>query len=106
VRPMVEEFTVRSPEGVLKRILLLAEGRLVNLSAAKDIRRLSWTYRSPTCARGEWLARDRDKLSNRVHAVPGAIDAEIARLKLATMGTSWTSHRVTAGYLASWTAGP
>ncbi|MGD0874232.1 MAG: adenosylhomocysteinase [Acidimicrobiales bacterium] len=108
VRPMVEEFTVRSPEGVLKRILLLAEGRLVNLSAAEGhpsaVMDISFANHALAA---EWLARDRDKLSNRVHAVPGAIDAEIARLKLATMGTVMDGPTESQrAYLASWTAGP
>ncbi len=35
VRPLVEEFTVSAPDGSRRRILVLAEGRLVNLSAAE-----------------------------------------------------------------------
>ncbi len=36
----------------------------------------------------EWLASDRGKLANRVHAVPAEVDGEIARLKLETMGVA------------------
>ena len=35
VRPMVEEFTVVAGDGGRRRLLVLAEGRLVNLSAAE-----------------------------------------------------------------------
>jgi adenosylhomocysteinase len=55
----------------------------------------------------EWLARDRGKLSNHVYGMPGALDEEIATLKLATMGVvvdePTQSQRA---YLASWTSGP
>jgi adenosylhomocysteinase len=54
----------------------------------------------------EWLARDHGKLSNRVHGVPAAVDGEIAKLKLETMGTvidePTESQRA---YLASWAPG-
>jgi adenosylhomocysteinase len=107
VRPMVEEFTVISPDGARRRIRLLAEGRLVNLSAAEGhpaaVMDLSFANHALAA---EWLARDRGKLSNRVHGVPAAVDGEIAKLKLETMGTvidePTESQRA---YLASWAPG-
>ncbi|MGO9334689.1 MAG: adenosylhomocysteinase [Acidimicrobiales bacterium] len=107
VRPMVEEFTVTPSGGAPRRILVLAEGRLVNLSAAEGhpaaVMDLSFANHALAA---EWLARDRGKLSNRVYAVPKAVDAEIAKLKLETMGIVidelTESQRA---YLASWTAG-
>ena len=106
-RPMVEEFTVNSPDGAPRRILVLAEGRLVNLSAAEGhpaaVMDLSFANHALAA---EWLARDRGKLSNRVHGVPAAVDAEIARLKLQTMGTVMDEPSESQrAYLASWTAG-
>jgi adenosylhomocysteinase len=107
VRPMVEEFTVKAPDGAPRRILLLAQGRLVNLSAAEGhpAAVMDVSFANHALA-AEWLARDRAKLSNRVYGVPAAIDAEIAKLKLETMGTvidePTQSQRA---YLASWTSG-
>ena len=106
-RPMVEEFTLRAPGGAPRRILLLAEGRLVNLSAAEGhpaaVMDISFANHALAA---EWLARDRGKLANRVHGVPAVLDAEIARLKLETMGTVMdevTDHQ--RAYLASWMPG-
>jgi len=97
VRPMVEEFTVAASGGAPRRILVLAEGRLVNLSAAEGhpaaVMDLSFANHALAA---EWLARDRGKLSNRVYAVPKAVDAEIARLKLETMGCHRRAHGVPA----------
>ena len=54
----------------------------------------------------EWLASDRGKLANRVHAVPAEVDGEIARLKLETMGVALDEPTVSQrAYLASWTSG-
>ena len=54
----------------------------------------------------EWLARDRGKLSNRVHSVPADLDAEIAKLKLETMGIVMDEPTESQrAYLASWTTG-
>ena len=75
------------PGGTPRRILLLAEGRLVNLSAAEGhpaaVMDISFANHALAV---EWLAHDRGKLSNRVHSVPADLDAEIAKLKLETMG--------------------
>ena len=67
VRPMVEEFTLSS-DGPPRRILVLAEGRLVNLSAAEGhpaaVMDLSFANQALAA---EWLVADRGKLANRVH---------------------------------------
>ena len=106
-RPMVEEFTLQSPGQVPRRILLLAEGRLVNLSAAEGhpaaVMDLSFANHALAA---EWLLHDGGKLPNRVHAVPATVDAEIAKLKLETMGTLMDeATKSQQAYLASWTAG-
>ncbi len=106
-RPMVEEFTVELPGGAPRRILLLAEGRLVNLSAAEGhpaaVMDISFANHALAV---EWLARDRGKLSNRVHSVPADLDAEIAKLKLETMGIVMDEPTESQrAYLASWTTG-
>ena len=79
----------------------------MNLSAAEGhpaaVMDLSFANQALACrvARG-----DRGTLANRVHDVPAEIDAEIARLKLETMGVvidePTESQRA---YLASWTSG-
>ena len=107
VRPMVEEFTLSSSPNSPRRILVLAEGRLVNLSAAEGhpaaVMDLSFANQALAA---EWLASDRGKLANRVHAVPAEVDGEIARLKLETMGVALDEPTVSQrAYLASWTSG-
>jgi adenosylhomocysteinase len=101
LRPMVEEFVV----GESRRLLLLAEGRLVNLGAADgnpaQVMDISFAVQALAC---EWLVAHRDELEPAVYEVPPEIDDKVARLKLATMGLaidvlSETQRR----YLASWT---
>jgi adenosylhomocysteinase len=107
VRPMVEQYALEAADGSLRRILVLAAGRLVNLSAAEGnpaaVMDLSFANQALAA---EWLVKEGDKLSNTVHAVPADVDAKIAELKLATMGividTPTTSQHA---YLASWTRG-
>jgi adenosylhomocysteinase len=106
-RPLVEEFTVRSAGGAPRRILVLAEGRLVNLSAAEGhpAAVMDVSFANHALA-AEWLVKEQGKLSERVHGVPARLDGEIARLKLQTMGTHMdepTAEQL--AYLASWTTG-
>jgi len=102
VRPMVEEFQVRG-----KRVLVIAEGRLVNLSAAEghpaDVMDMSFANQALAA---EWVMKNAKTLEPKVYNVPRAIDAEIARLKLETMGVS--IDRLTPAqeeYLGSWQTG-
>ena len=101
-RPFVEEFRLGD-----KRILVLAQGRLVNLGAAEGhpaaVMDMSFANQA-LCA--EWVLSRRGSLEPRVYDVPSEIDREIARLKLETMGV--TIDTLTPGqqeYLASWTVG-
>lgn len=107
VRPMVEEFTLTAGNGPPKRILVLAEGRLVNLAAAEGhpaaVMDLSFANQALAA---EWLVADRGKLANRVYTVPAEVDGEIARLKLETMGIVIDEPTDSQKeYLASWTSG-
>jgi adenosylhomocysteinase len=107
VRPLVEEFTVTAGDGSPRRILVLAEGRLVNLSAAEGhpaaVMDLSFANQALAA---EWLVEDRGKLANGVHPVPAMVDAEIAKLKLETMGVVIDEPTASQrAYLASWTSG-
>lgn len=83
VRPNTDEYVL--PDG--RRLLLLAEGRLVNLTAAEGhpaaVMDMSFAAQALAVA---WLARERAGLAPGVHAVPEEIDAEVARLKLDAAG--------------------
>jgi len=101
-RPLVEEY-VRA-DGT--RIYLLADGRLVNLSAAEGhpASVMDMSFANQALA-SEYMAGE-PKLERRVYPVPRAIDEEIARLKLATMNVkidTLTEEQVK--YLASWDQG-
>jgi adenosylhomocysteinase len=90
-----------------RRLLLLAEGRLVNLGAAEGhpaaVMDMSFADQALTA---EWLSRSSDSLSPGVIEVPQEIDQSVARLKLAAMGvaidvlTPEQEH-----YLSSWDHG-
>lgn len=102
VRAGVEEFLMEDG----RRIYLIAEGRLVNLSAAEGhpaaVMDLSFADQALTM---EWLAKG-EKLPAGVHEVPATIDVEVGRLKLATMGLSIDSLTPEQErYLNSWREG-
>jgi len=102
VRPFVEEFLVGD-----RRLLVIAEGRLVNLSAAEghpaSVMDMSFANQALSA---EWVLARRGKLEPKVYDVPRDIDAEIARLKLETMGIDIdTLTPAQAEYLSSWTVG-
>lgn len=103
VRPFVEEYRLRDG----RSIHVLAEGRLINLASAEghpaNVMDMSFANQALAV---EYLVRGRGELEKKVYAVPKAIDAEIARLKLAAMGVR--IDRLTPGqkkYLASWEMG-
>jgi len=103
IREYVEEFTLADG----RRIYLLAEGRLVNLSAAEghpaSVMDMSFANQALSA---EYLVGHHAELQKKVYVVPAEIDAEIARLKLATMKVvidALTAEQ--AAYLASWNQG-
>jgi adenosylhomocysteinase len=103
VREFVDEYTMTDG----RRIYLLAEGRLVNLSAAEGhpaaVMDMSFANQSLAA---EYMAQQHAELEKKVYNVPADIDAEIARLKLETMGLSIdTLTEEQAKYLASWDQG-
>ncbi len=103
VRPFVDEY--RLPDG--RHIYLLAEGRLVNLSAAEGhpsaVMDMSFANQA-LCA--EYMLHHADELERTVYAVPEDIDQEIARLKLRAMGIEIdTLTPEQEHYLASWEEG-
>jgi adenosylhomocysteinase len=102
-REYVEEFTLADG----RRLYLIADGRLVNLAAAEGHPALVMDMSFANQALGvEYAAQHAGELEHKVYPVPDAIDKEIARLKLATMGVEidvLTEEQ--AKYLASWDEG-
>ncbi|MBS6218703.1 MAG: adenosylhomocysteinase, partial [Clostridiales bacterium] len=82
-RDSIEGYTL--PDG---RVLnVIGEGRLVNLAAGNghpaEIMDMSFSVQALAL---EWLVKHRDELEKKVYNVPGSIDDEIGRVKLAAMG--------------------
>jgi adenosylhomocysteinase len=103
VRPHMDMFEL--PDG--RRLLLLAEGRVVNLVAADghppEVMDLAFGIEALVLA---WLAGNAEKLTPDVHPVPSDIDAEAARLVLAALGADIDSLTpAQRAYLASWHLG-
>jgi adenosylhomocysteinase len=102
-REFVEEYTM--DDG--RRIYLIADGRLVNLSAAEGHPALVMDMSFANQALGlEYAVAHAGELEKKVYPVPAEIDHEIARLKLATMDIEidvLTAEQ--AKYLASWDEG-
>jgi adenosylhomocysteinase len=102
-RAFVEEFLLEDG----RRLYLIADGRLVNLSAAEghpaQVMDMSFANQALSA---EFAVQNAASLERKVYPVPEEIDNEIARLKLATMGVD--IDRLTeeqARYLASWDEG-
>jgi adenosylhomocysteinase len=102
VRDNVQEFDLGG-----KRLNLIAEGRLVNLGAAEGhpaaVMDMSFANQALSA---EYVAAHHGELENRVYIVPEAIDAEVARLKLAAMGIELDAMTPEqAEYVSSWQHG-
>lgn len=103
VRPHADAYTL--PDG--RRLLLLAEGRVVNLVAADghppEVMDLAFGIEALSLAR---LAGGAERLPPGVHQVPADIDAEAARLVLAALGARLdTLTEAQQSYQASWRLG-
>jgi adenosylhomocysteinase len=103
LRQFVDEFTLEDG----RRVYLIADGRLVNLSAAEghpaQVMDMSFANQALSA---EYVVSNAASLEKKVYPVPEEIDKEIARLKLETMGVQ--IDRLTeeqAKYLASWDEG-
>ncbi len=101
IRHETDEYLM--PDG--RRIYILGEGRLVNLASAEghpaSVMDMSFANQA-LCS--EYVAKN--KLSVDVHTVPAEIDAEVARLKLASMGVRIdTLTPEQEKYLSSWQSG-
>jgi adenosylhomocysteinase len=85
IRDLVEEYRLRDG----RRIYLLGEGRLINLAAAEGhpASVMDMSFANQALA-SEYAVQHRGTLEKKVYRVPHAIDAEIARLKLRSMGVT------------------
>ncbi len=103
IRPNVEEYLLPGK----KRIYLLGEGRLINLSAAEGHPASVMDMSFANQAFGaEYLLNNGDKLERKVYAIPKKIDDLIAMLKLKSMGVN--IDKLTPEqkrYLSSWEMG-
>ena len=83
VREFVDEF--RLPSG--NHVMVLGEGRLINLAAAHghpaSVMDMSFAVQALAT---EWALKQKGKLSAKVYNVPAEIDAWVAKLKLQSMG--------------------
>ncbi len=103
VRDNLEEFELEDG----RRILVAAEGRLVNLGAAEghpaDVMDMSFTNQALAA---EWLVKNREDLEPRIYTLPEEIDRQVASIKLARLGgglEQLTDEQ--RSYLASWQEG-
>jgi adenosylhomocysteinase len=103
VREHLEEFV--QADG--RRLLVAAEGRLVNLSAAEghpaDVMDMSF---SDQALAAEWLVKRAGRLEPRVYTLPQELDQEVARIKLEHLGCGLevlTDEQ--REYLATWKEG-
>ena len=103
IKPNVVEHITKAG----RRIMVLSEGRLVNLSCAEghpaQVMDMSFANQALSA---EWLVKHRGRLEPRVYRLPEQIDGQIAGLKLKSRGISYD--RLTAEqkkYLASWEVG-
>ena len=103
IREFVDEYTMADG----RRLHLLGEGRLVNLSAAEGhpaaVMDMSFANQALAV---EWVVKQHTELGPEVYPVPVEIDKEVARLKLHAMGVEIDT--LTAeqdAYLHSWQQG-
>lgn len=103
VRRFVDQYIM--PDG--RRINLLAEGRLINLSAAEghpaSVMDMSFATQALTT---EYVIKNADSLQPKVYNVPADIEDVVSRLKLEAMGITidqLTQEQIK--YLTSWDLG-
>jgi adenosylhomocysteinase len=103
VRNNLEEFEMADG----RRILVIAEGRLVNLGAAEghpaDVMDMSFANQAMAA---EYLIKNQGKLEPKIYTLPKEIDAEVAAIKLAHLGgglEKLTDEQV--AYLSGWQEG-
>ncbi|MEO1741174.1 MAG: adenosylhomocysteinase, partial [Cyanobacteria bacterium J06629_9] len=103
VRPFTEEYKLKSG----KSVVVLGEGRLINLAAAEGhpsaVMDMSFANQALAV---EYLVKNQGSLEPGLHSIPDEVDQEIAALKLKAMGIE--IDELTADqqiYMNSWTVG-
>ena len=103
VRNFTEQYSLQNG----KSVIVIGEGRLVNLAAAEGhpsaVMDMSFANQALAC---EYLVKNQGKLEPGLHSIPKDIDQEIARLKLQAMGIAidaLTPEQIE--YINSWTSG-
>ncbi len=103
VRNFTQQYTLANG----KSVIVIGEGRLVNLAAAEGhpsaVMDMSFANQALAC---EYLVTNKGKLTAGIHTIPKNVDQEIARLKLQAMGItidSLSSEQL--DYINSWTSG-
>lgn len=103
LRPFVEEYRLKDGRG----IIVLGEGRLVNLAAAEghpaSVMDMSFANQALSV---EYLVKNKGKLEAKIHLLPEEVDSEIAHLKLSSMSINIdepTPEQIE--YLNSWQTG-
>jgi adenosylhomocysteinase len=102
-RPFVEEYTGKNG----KSVIVLGEGRLINLAAAEghpaSVMDMSFANQALSA---EYLVKNQGKLGGGVHVLPAEVDQEIASLKLNSLGISIdTLTPEMVEYMSSWETG-
>ena len=103
VRPYVEEYTTKDG----RKLYLLGEGRLINLTAAEGhpsaVMDMSFANQALSV---EYLVQNQGKLEPGVYVVPTEMDQEVGRLKLESMGLHIDSlSSAQKNYQESWQEG-
>jgi adenosylhomocysteinase len=102
-RPFVEEYIGKNG----KSVIVLGEGRLINLAAAEghpaSVMDMSFANQALSA---EYLVKNQGKLAAGVHVLPAEVDQEIASLKLRSLGvTIDTLTPEMLEYMSSWETG-
>jgi adenosylhomocysteinase len=102
-RPFVEEYIGTND----KTVIVLGEGRLINLAAAEghpaSVMDMSFANQALSA---EYLVKNQGKLAGGVHVLPAEVDQEIASLKLNSLGISIdTLTPEMVEYMSSWETG-
>ncbi|NEQ81714.1 MAG: adenosylhomocysteinase [Moorea sp. SIO2I5] len=103
VRNFTQEYCLKNG----KSVVVLGEGRLINLAAAEGhpsaVMDMSFANQALAC---EYLVKNKGSIEPGLHSIPEAVDKDIARLKLQAMGInidSLTPDQIE--YINSWTSG-
>jgi adenosylhomocysteinase len=103
IRANLEEYELADG----RRVMVVAEGRLVNLGAAEghpaDVMDMSFSNQALAA---EWLVQEEGRLGPGIYTLPDEIDQEVARIKLGHIGAGLDElTEEQKAYLAGWREG-